>query len=402
RSSDLNNELTYDTSYVNEVDIGGIEETKKSLIEPRSIIFHNNGRYFSYTDPLNSQNLYKDMQSWVLYDLTVSDASIPSNKYMVELIFPDAIPVKMLPSLFTLNKDEPLPNWSFKRIFITFDPSATTLHVTFLSVDERKQATAMIDNTGKYDLLWSALSQFDDLSEYVLFEPGDEKIYLLKNDVQMKKRSMAVKGTDPDMLVNALFSNPSLVSANVGEAYFTDGQRGLSVMHDEKNMEFINPINPNFDPMDPADLLDSSISNVNEHKGWTNTYKLEKIDRSANSLRFRMRYDGYPVYNRNDLSVIEQVWREQELHQYRRPLFILNNSLGEDPVTLPSGSDVIFFLQNESEYEIDKISDIQVGYQLSYLDNATYSLMLEPAWYVNYKGHWQEIKMNDDRDKGGN
>src|SRR5690625_6489650 len=92
-----------------------------------------------------------------------------------------------------------------------------------------------------------------------------------------------------------------------------------------------------------------------------------------------MRYEGYPVYNNSGLSIIEQSWRNQELHQYRRPLFSLNNSLGGDVVNLRSGSNVIHYLENNAKYEMEKVNDIQVGYHLKYLDNATHSLTLEPA-----------------------
>lgn len=400
-----NYELLYDTSYVSEVDIGGNEETKKDIVEPSSIIFHKNEQYLGYTDPLDGQDLYKDMQTWVLYDLNISEANgAPADKYQAEITFPDAIPLEMLPSLFTLNEEDiPLPGWSFQHIFITFNQASTSLNVQFLSIDGRKQATAVIDNTDKYDLLWSVISEVEGLSEYTLFEPTGNPIYLPKNEVELNRRSLAVKGIDPNMLVNALFNNPSLVKTNYGEAYYTDGQRGMRVLQDGRSMEFINPIHSNYEKMDPADLLNSSISNINEHKGWTDEYKLDLIDKSTNSLRYRMRYSGYPVYNDTGLSVIEQKWRDQDLYQYRRPLFSLNNSLGGDLVKLQSGNDVIYFLQNNSKYEVDKIKDIQVGYHLSYLDNVSHSLTLEPAWYMNYKGHWQEIDMDDDEAlyKGG-
>ncbi|HLR41441.1 MAG TPA: two-component system activity regulator YycH [Virgibacillus sp.] len=397
-------ELLNDTSYINEVDIGGIEEAKKDIIEPDHIIFHKDQRYFGYEDPINQQNLYKDMQSWPLYNFHVSEANgAPAHKYQVEVIFPDAIPLDMLHSLFTLDEEEHLPGWSFQHVYITFDQASTSMNIQFLSIDGRKQATAVIDNTDKYNLLWSVMSEPEGLSEYTLFEPADTPIYLPKNQVEMARRSLGVKTIDPNMLVNALFSNPSLVSTNIGEAYYTDGQRGMSVLKEGRSLEFINPIQ-SYEPSNPGDLIDSSITNINEHRGWTDEYKLEAIDRDTNNLCYRMRYEGYPVYNNSGLSIIEQSWRNQELHQYRRPLISLNNSLGGDVVNLKSGSNVIHYLENNAKYEMEKVNDIQVGYHLKYLDNATHSLTLEPAWYMNYNGHWQEIDMGDQVAlyKGGN
>src|SRR5699024_5574414 len=117
-----------------------------------------------------------------------------------------------------------------------------------------------------------------------------------------------------------------------------------------------------------------------------------------------MRYERYTVYNNSGLSIIEQSWRNQELHQYRRPLIRLNNSLGADVVNLKSGSNVIHYLENNAKYEMEKVNDIQVGYHLKYLDNATHSLTLELACYMKYKGLCQEIMKGDivARYRGGN
>src|SRR5690625_891410 len=83
-------ELLNDTSYINEVDIGGIEEAKKDIIEPNHIIFHKDQRYFGYEDPINRQNLYKDIQSWTLYKLHISeDNGDPEHIYQVEVFFLD-------------------------------------------------------------------------------------------------------------------------------------------------------------------------------------------------------------------------------------------------------------------------------------------------------------------------
>src|SRR5690625_5101642 len=85
------------SEYVNEVDIGGTEETKKTIIKPTSIIFHKDHHYFGFADPLKQQRLYKKMQEWVLDDFKVSSAQDrPLNKYQVEVIFPTALPIEVI------------------------------------------------------------------------------------------------------------------------------------------------------------------------------------------------------------------------------------------------------------------------------------------------------------------
>lgn len=386
----------YNSSYINEVDLGGTEETKKEIVRPDSIIFHKNHSYFGFEDPTYQQRLYEDMQSWTLNDFRIREGNgRPTNDLQVEVIFSDALPMEIANSLFKFNKEVSLPSWSFKRMFITFNEESLSLKVQFLSLDDHEKAEAVINNSKVYEQLWSHISSLKELDEYILYEPNYTPIYLPANKVEMTRRSLAVKSVRPNMLVNALFSNPSVVSLNIGEAYFSDGQRGMRVLQDGRSIEFINPIEANYERVDPVDLLDNSIMNINEHKGWTNAYKLEVIDKSINRVRYRQQYEGYPVYDSNNLTIIEQQWRNRELYQYFRPLFSLDNSLGSDPVELPSGNAIVDYLKNNSNYNSDKIKDIRVGYHLVYLDNTSYSITLEPAWYMNYNEDWKELTIDE-------
>src|SRR5699024_9559261 len=131
----------------------------------------------------------------------------------------------------------------------------------------------------------------DELTEFVLYDESSEPIYLPAESLEIKNRSITFQTIDSYLLVNALFNNPSNVSPNIGEAYFTDGQRGMSILNEGRSMEFINPIHSNGEHMDPFLLLDRSLSKINEHKGWTNKFILIDINTLNNELRYRMQYD---------------------------------------------------------------------------------------------------------------
>src|SRR5699024_11334551 len=91
-------------------------------------------------------------------------------------------------------------------------------------------------------------------------------------------------------LVNALFRDPSQVTANDAEAYFTDGQRRMNVSNNNSKIEFINPIQTSSEDDFKIDLLEQSIDNINEHRGWTNDYALEDISASQSNVKFRLKY----------------------------------------------------------------------------------------------------------------
>lgn len=387
-----------DSMFANEVDLGGKEEMKRTLIEPRMIMFHHNKHYYGLKTPLETRKLYHNMQEWILKDFQAG--AVVENEiddYQVEIIFANALPIEIIRSLFTINEEDTLPNWSFQQMFISFNDTTSTLDVTFLSIDGHQQVKYVVNDRKAYAHLSSYIEKPDELSEYILFSSGsgDIPIYLPEDQSEVKSRSLAVKKINAVLLIDHLFRTPPLVNTNTMESYFTDGQRRMSVPQEGRSLEFINPIHSNEKRTDVLELLDLSIEDINLHKGWTNDYKLADIDMREDLVRYRMFYDGYPVYNNNDLSIIEQQWRNQDLHLYRRPLFSANILLGGNTVKLASGTEVINYLMQHEKYQLSNIKDIQVGYKLTFFEGTSYDLTLEPAWYMNYNGNWYEVRLDD-------
>src|SRR5699024_296305 len=128
------------------------------------------------------------------------------------------------------------------------------------------------------------------------------------------------------------------------------------------------------DRISSNELLQRSIKDLNEYNGWTDTYHLQEMDTMNNRIRYQMFYRGYPVYNSSGLAMIEQEWHDQEVIEYNRPLFSINDSFGGDEVELPSGKAIKSFLLENKSYELDKIQNIKIGYRLSFQDTTFYTL----------------------------
>lgn len=385
--------------YVSEVDIGGREENKQELIQPGLIIFHKNDQFYGLTDPLERLNIYDQILDWELDHFQTREVGrIPEHSEHVEIIFPTSLPIEVIKYLFETNESDQLPNWSFKRIFITFNQANSWLRVMFLSVDGTQIVEYVVKNTNAYNYLRSYANFEHQLDEYIQFDEGREPIYLPAENVKMKNRSITIQTIDSYLLVNALFANPSNVRPNIGEASFSDGQRGMQILNDGRSIEFINPIHSNGEFMSPLLLLERSLEKINEHKGWTNDFVLVDIDILNHAIYYRMQYEGYPVFSRmrdHDVALIELRFLNQELHLYKRPLFKLDNLLGGESIELPAGREVIDFLKVSEHYDQTKVTDIQIGYKIVYVEGTSYSLTLEPAWFMKYRGNWVELRIDD-------
>lgn len=400
-----NYEYFYDTSYVNEVDIGGSEKTKNEIIEPKEVIFRNGDKVASFVDSMDRQMFYKEITSWVLYDYREREVDgRPEADQLAEIIFPSAIPAELMTNLFTFHNTVDAPDWSFERVFLTLNEETQTTELIILSVDNRKQIEATIEKSEAYQLLLSYVEDSPKLEEYIAFGSEESPIYLPREKVKLASKTLVASSIEPEQFINALFSNPTLVTQNIKEAYFTDGQRGMRILQDGRLLQFINPIQENYHRINSIDLLEKSIENINEHKGWTNNFYLESINPTSSNVRYRLHYEGYPVFDYNNLSVVEQEWREQELYQYNRPLIRIGNLLNSNAAEISSGEEVTRLLKGDKNINVESVKDIQVGYTLNYLDD-THSLTLTPSWYILYEGEWLKFNptdyQNDFHTRGG-
>lgn len=390
-------EMFYDASYINEVDVGGKEVTKNELIKPSNIIFHVEEDILGFIRPVDQHELFKEITSWSLSDLSVTHTTSDSTRNWenyVEIIFPTPLPGELLTSLFPINEDVDLPIWNFDRIFIFAEENTELLNVLIVSVDDTQQLTATIEKAGAFQIIDRYDVHHAHLQTYLEVPFGTKPIYIPETVENVAKKTLVANTIDPDLFINVLFSNPSLVKPNQREAFFTDGQRGMRVHQDGKYLEFINPIETSGKISQPNELLDRSINHINEHKGWFNEYHLESLHITRGEINYRLYYEGYPVFDFSDLSVITQLWREQELYQYHRSLLYTGHLLKVTEFQLPDGHEVIQTLQQAEDYIPDQVTDIQLGYLLNYMDEA-HSITLEPIWFMRYENAWMRVPLSN-------
>lgn len=388
-----NYESFYDTSYISETDVGGLEKNKRELIVPLNIVFHNDSRSMSFQNRTEQLNFYDVMTTWTFDDYIEQDASfVPTEEDVyVELIYPTSVPIQLIANMLTFREEIDPPDWYFQRLFITFDETNRTLRATILSNDGRRQVTAVIEKSDIYEQVIQLLEDRQLLEEYVKVDVANSPIYVPKDSVVMERKTFVASKIEPEAFINALFSNPSLVTPNFREAYFTDGQRGMRIVQDGSRLEYINPLDQSsYEKLTASELFDSSVTNINEHRGWLNDFVLDEIHVSTNEVSFRLYETGYPVFDYLGLTMIKQKWVADELREYNRPLVRMGNVLNSQEVELISGERVVQILENIYEVDLKQVQQLQVGYAFNYLEDGR-SLTLEPSWFMLYQGEWTPL-----------
>src|SRR5699024_11071968 len=180
-----------------------------------------------------------------------------------------------------------------------------------------------------YNLMWDYISTQEDLrSLMAVNEEEGIPFYIPEESMDMTRWSLTVNMVDPNIMKDALFNNPSIVGRNLSkgdEVYYTDAQRGMRVYENRRVMEFANPYEAASEPDDPVTLLDLSMSNINDQKGWTDDFRLLELDQANSKIVYQMFYQGFPVYDMTEMTQIEQQWRNQNLYEYTRPLFQIDD-----------------------------------------------------------------------------
>src|SRR5699024_10890308 len=196
----------------------------------------------------------------------------------VEIIFPSKIPAELVTSLFTFNDDIEVGNWSFDRIYLSLDGDEQLVDVIIKSDDNRRQIKAKTDKSQTYEQLLSYLVQdHKELEENITLQTEDNDIYIPKEEKSLPEKTVIAKKIKPEQFINALFPNPSLVTPNVREVYFTDGQRGMQVENDDLSLEYINPIGSNYDRIPAADLIYINVNLIKEKLYRTYNYIISFI-----------------------------------------------------------------------------------------------------------------------------
>mgnify|MGYP001347455827 CR=1 FL=1 len=395
-----------DEKLLEEADLGGIEETKQTLIVPNKMVFHMNNSYYGM-DPQRIKNLYENMQKWVYEDFHIEKVDeTESHHYNIEVKFPTPLPMDVLNNIFHLNNlDIDLPSWSFQTFYVYLDMENASINVEFISLDRREKATAIVRDTEQFNSLVSLLNHEGEFYRVTAFDGSGSNIYIPSEQISLEWRMTTITLIEPEKLINVLFNDPSIVnqttSYNGSLTFLTDSSQ-LRVLQDNGLMEFVSPVSES-GSIAPIDLLNRSIVNINGHDGWTDDFNLMGINSEEDKVRYQMFYQGYPVFSTAGLSTIEQRWNSQRLVEYRRPLIRISSVLNESKEELPLGEEIIDYLYNQDIFKLENINDITIGYSLDYNSEERY-LVFDPGWFIKYNNEWIEINLeNNSSDvEGGN
>ncbi|HWO97535.1 MAG TPA: two-component system activity regulator YycH [Bacillus sp. (in: firmicutes)] len=382
----------------------------KDHLRPTKVLYHQENGHYGSTKEEYIAKWMMEMKKWGFHDIHNISDSVPKNEFLsfmhgkdsFEIIYPDVIPIETFQLMFQVN-EKSLSSIYFDRIVLKFKKGQEEgIHAYFVNYDRRKIYEASVENVMEEDLERINKRFEGEYDPYLVYNINDTRaIFLPKGPIEINRIQYYTDKIEAEKFRDALFSDPSYVkkeSLAYSDSY-TDGSRYLEVDSTINVMKYVNLVNVQNENMESDQLLKRSFSFVNDHGGWTDTYRFTSWDRNKQEVVYRLYEDNYPVFNPEGMTEIYQRWGSTEIIRYSRPIYrFIKLPLDSYPVRLTPGDEIIQKIKNQPNFNPLLLKDILVGYKLIREDPASKVVSLEPSWFYLYNGTWNEVK---EQEEGG-
>lgn len=311
--------------------------------------------------------------------------------------YPTEIPIQSFRQIITF-ADEAIPDFSFDHLVVHWvsGTNGVSAEVSFINTVSQRIFRADVLNSDVQDFLTRVEDMDRRLPIYNEIAREDQlALYVSSVQLPLEEYTFGLEEISPEKFKNALFTNPNLVRSNpVGLAsqQYTDDSALMNIDYGPRRISYVHPASETELPGDSAKLIANSIEFVNEHEGWTDDYRLSRINANTQQISYQLHLKGLPVYSDSMATDLTQYWGLNDVYRYIRPYYTLNQSspFRTARKQLPSGQFIYDYLAAQENVDMNLITDIKPGYYVR-RDPAQPILVLEPFWYYQLSGTWVRI-----------
>ncbi|MEI4771007.1 two-component system activity regulator YycH [Psychrobacillus sp. FJAT-51614] len=398
---------SYNTNDTPIVDIAIAEKKKmEDVVKPYRLLYSHEDKLTGSTSPLILEKVFSSMKTWELQTVEPLKNKISFqqiNEYIrtpnrLTFFYPAEVPIKTFSKILSFD-DRNLPDASFNRLVIDWNKTPDEeVHLYLINTIKQKVYTTHVDKVDKETFSANIYKQSISLSPYNEIErEGQLSLYASNNPENIMGFTYYLEDISvaPEKFRNALFSNPSLVQSNPkgtsGKEY-SDDSALMIVNYMPLELRYVHPASESNNAGNPAELVQQTVNFVNEHNGWTNEYRLHRINPATLQVSYQLYLYGMPVFSKDTSTEIMQQWGENRVYRYNRPYYTLNEStpIKTRDVPLSSGQATYDLISTISDINMSSVDEILVGYNLS-KDDEQPLLNLEPSWYYLINGSWKQV-----------
>lgn len=392
-------------SIKNEASIqNGVTQNLDEVVRPDlTILKPSEGGYLGQSNNETVSKIYSLFKKGKFADYfpVSNETSLPKpDKNVYELVFPTPISINVIPKIFGMSavqfnlKD----NILIDRVSVYQKKSNHKLVAVFSNGENSPVFYTNVTNINLTSLK-STLSA-GNLSEYVKRKLNGKSVFLPISGSKVKAINCFNTPINYQNFVPVFFNNIDTAVRN--KDTYSDGTHQL-----EKNGDIIQYVNPNIPDLSQAvqDPILHAFEFINNHKGWTNNYRLDSLSLSPKNSRadvsFRMTINGLPIYSTvpypfQYLASIDISWENGQLSKLSRTLYNLTLIDTKETVLLKSGPAAINELYMNANIKQSDIQDLKIGYEISSKDTQSNpQIKLVPDWFYELGGRWYSLKSTE-------
>ncbi|WP_339252692.1 two-component system activity regulator YycH [Sporosarcina sp. FSL W8-0480] len=381
------------------VDISIGERKKvKDLIKPYKLVIKYESTLRGTTDSSEIDGVLEEMSDWKVSQLVYHPNEM--NKEQIKsffqqpnqftMYFQGQVPLQVYDDILPI-EDSYIPPFSFDRMVVKWNPKEVAFEVHFINRESGLRYSGKITPKDPMDSYREIVLGGENFSRYAEVNVQEPTYIAVPVDpIHMDRSTYYQEELSPTRFRDALFNDPNAVRRSQVDATheeFGDDHALLVVNTESKMLNFVHPAAESREPTSPADLLYDVIDSINEHGGWTDTFRFSYITPFSHYVKFQLFINGYPVYSDTGTTEIAQYYGESRVFRYIRPYYTLDVKIMDEEMTLPAGTEVANSLSKSDKYDFGSIEDITLGYMMRH-DLEKRALIMEPAWFYLMKGKW--------------
>ncbi|MET3575899.1 YycH family regulatory protein [Bhargavaea ullalensis] len=385
-----------------------IADKKKTgeVVQPYKLLAGLEGGLRGTTDPQSIADAVDQIKTWTLQSVTLSDPEVTvdelnqmtGKKGQLVLFYPSSVPFEVIDNLFKFT-DTVSNESAFERMIIEKDEVNGRVMVHFAGREGGRRYTAVAAGVD--------MQKLDELFEYAKEEftsydtvsrRGARTLYLPDKPASIDALIYNMEEISPSKFKDALFPDKNNVkreqTAPTREEY-SDNSSIMTVETRTKTIAYVHP-HPAAESKEvsiPSELLLNTLDFINQHGGWTNNYVFASMEPEKKKITYRLQIKGYPVFSdeKDTSTEIRLTWGDGQIFRYERPYYTLAEPFPEkERRELESGTEAAEWLRAEKGDDFQKVGEIIQAYTMS-PDEQQNLYLLEPAWYYEENGKWQQI-----------
>lgn len=369
---------------------------KKSMTEvylPTKLFYHKTKDDLVYTNRESTiMAIQHELESFSysaskeLDEKDTTDLFASSNSF--DLVYPKELPVSFYEKIYHMDikQSGSLADLKFDHIFVSIDKEALYF------VNHIKTQAMEVDIKGDFKELKKILANDKNNYVNVSYSPDNVAgVYYLSQDIKLEKYSYIVATQSFTTFSKAFFNQSSDLFSNEGEndnVNLSNGEgESMTIQSKTGEISYFGKLKQTEKKDSDALYYDTFqyVENMGNALG-----NMRYFNSKEDEIVYRNYIEGYPVFGVNAKGRLEAVIQNKNVFIRTNQETIQIPIPSEETVTISKTSSLIEELV-EMGVDVEKIEDIQIGYEWQSNTETKQVVDLVPQWYVKYEDKWYAI-----------